>query len=106
MLNSPLWSINLAAVETNIAMVNVQGAWPSPTELCDRLRAISEEVAETRQAVSILLLPWSAQTVCAVWHHNISAVTLSSQGESCNLWPGSARRNWPWDCIQCLKALG
>ncbi|NWV29418.1 THA2 aldolase, partial [Origma solitaria] len=73
-LDSPLWSINLAAVETNIVMVDVQGAWPSPAELCDRLRAVSEEeVAETGQAVSVLLLPWSAQTVRAVWHRNISA---------------------------------
>ncbi|NXB80144.1 THA2 aldolase, partial [Donacobius atricapilla] len=73
-LDSPLWAIDLAAVETNIVMVNVQGAWPSPTELCDRLRAVSEEeVAETGQAVSVLLLPWSARTVRAVWHRNISA---------------------------------
>ncbi|NXR16692.1 THA2 aldolase, partial [Cinclus mexicanus] len=73
-LDSPLCSISLAAVETNIVMVNVQGPWPSPAELCDRLRAISEEeVAETGQAVSVLLLPWSAQTVRAVWHRNVSA---------------------------------
>ncbi|NXY24996.1 THA2 aldolase, partial [Atrichornis clamosus] len=73
-LDSPLWSVNLAAVETNIVMINVQGVWPSPAELCDRLRAVSEEeVAETRQAVSVLLLPWSAHTVRAVWHRDISA---------------------------------
>ncbi|NXD01982.1 THA2 aldolase, partial [Certhia familiaris] len=73
-LDSPLWSINLAAVETNIVMVNVQGPWPSPAELCNRLRAVSEEeVAETGQAVSVLLLPWSARTVRAIWHRNISA---------------------------------
>ncbi|NWY47033.1 THA2 aldolase, partial [Sylvia atricapilla] len=73
-LDSPLWSIDLAAVETNIVMVNVQRAWPSPAELCDRLRAVSEEeVAETGRAVSVLLLPWSAQTVRAVWHRNVSA---------------------------------
>ncbi|NXC30370.1 THA2 aldolase, partial [Campylorhamphus procurvoides] len=73
-LDLPLCSINLAAVETNIVMVNVQGAWPSPAELCDRLRAVSkEEVAETGQAVSVLLLPWSAHTVRAVWHRDISA---------------------------------
>ncbi|RMB95200.1 hypothetical protein DUI87_28187 [Hirundo rustica rustica] len=73
-LDSPLCSINLAAVETNIVMVNVQGAWPSPAELCDRLRAVGEEeVAETGQAVSVLLLPWSARTVRAVWHRNVSA---------------------------------
>ncbi|NXA04145.1 THA2 aldolase, partial [Sapayoa aenigma] len=72
-LDSPLCSVNLAAVETNIVMVNVCEAWPSPTELCDRLRAVSEEeVAETGQAVSVLLLPWSAHTVRAVWHRDVS----------------------------------
>ncbi|OWK54410.1 putative low-specificity L-threonine aldolase 1 [Lonchura striata] len=65
-LDSPLCSITLAAVETNVVMVNVQGTWPSPAELCEHLRPISkEEEAETRQTVSILLLPWSAQTVHA-----------------------------------------
>ncbi|NXF14188.1 THA2 aldolase, partial [Smithornis capensis] len=73
MLDSPLCSVNLAAVETNIVMVNVRGAWPSPAELCDRLRAVSEEeVAETGQAVSVLLLPWSAHTLRAVWHRDVS----------------------------------
>ncbi|NXB98991.1 THA1 aldolase, partial [Orthonyx spaldingii] len=73
-LDSPLWSIRLAVVETNIVMANVQGSWPSPAELCDHLRAVSEEeVAETEQAVSILLLTWPAETVRAVWHRNISA---------------------------------
>lgn len=74
MLGSPLCSINLAAVETNIVMITVQGAWPSPAELCDRLRAVSEEeVAETGRAVSVLVLPWSTRTVRAVWHRNVSA---------------------------------
>ncbi|KFW79211.1 hypothetical protein N305_07907, partial [Manacus vitellinus] len=73
-LDLPLCSVNLAAVETNIVMVNVRGAWPSPAELCDHLRATSEEeVAETGQAVSVLLFPWSAHTVRAVWHRDISA---------------------------------
>ncbi|NXK40498.1 THA2 aldolase, partial [Piprites chloris] len=72
-LDLPLCSVNLAAVETNIVMVNVRGAWPSPADLCDHLRAISEEeVAETGEAVSILLLPWSAHTIRAVWHRDIS----------------------------------
>ncbi|NXT14081.1 THA2 aldolase, partial [Prunella fulvescens] len=73
-LGSPLCSVSLAAVETNIVMVNVHGAWPSPDELCQRLRAISEEEeAETGQAVSVLLLPWSARAARAVWHRNVSA---------------------------------
>ncbi|XP_055553269.1 uncharacterized protein R102.4-like isoform X1 [Falco cherrug] len=73
-LNSPLCSINLKAVETNIVMVSIRGDWPSPAELCEQLRAVSEEeVAETGQAVSVLLFPWSARTVRAVWHHDVSA---------------------------------
>ncbi|NWT27558.1 THA2 aldolase, partial [Cardinalis cardinalis] len=73
-LDSPLCSVSLAAVETNIVMVDVRGAWPSPAELCDRLRAVSEEEeAESGQAVSVLLLPWSARALRAVWHRDVSA---------------------------------
>ncbi|NXJ83958.1 THA2 aldolase, partial [Trogon melanurus] len=73
-LSSPLCSVSLEAVETNIVMVSIQGGWPSPEELCQRLQAVSEEeVAETGQAVSVLLFPWSAHTVRAVWHHDVSA---------------------------------
>ncbi|XP_065708786.1 uncharacterized protein [Patagioenas fasciata] len=73
-LNSPLCSISLAAVETNIVMMNVGGGWLSPPELCEHLRAVSEEeVAETGWAVSVLVFPWSAHTVRATWHRDISA---------------------------------
>ncbi|NWS61302.1 THA2 aldolase, partial [Chunga burmeisteri] len=73
-LNSTLCSVNLAAVETNIVMVSIGGGWPSPAELCEHLRAVSEEeLAETGQAVSVLLFPWSAHTVRAVWHRDVSA---------------------------------
>ncbi|NXW38837.1 THA2 aldolase, partial [Phaetusa simplex] len=73
-LNSPLCSVNLVAVETNIVMVSIRGGWPSPTELCEHLQAVGEEeLAETGQAVSVLLFPWSAHTVRAVWHRDVSA---------------------------------
>ncbi|NXE30872.1 THA2 aldolase, partial [Ardeotis kori] len=73
-LRSPLCSVDLAAVETNIVMVSIRGGWPSPTELCEHLRAVSEEeLAETDQAVSVLVFPWSAHTVRAVWHRDVSA---------------------------------
>ncbi|KAM9222077.1 LOW QUALITY PROTEIN: uncharacterized protein RG961_008793 [Leptosomus discolor] len=72
-LNSPLCSVNLAAVEKNIVMVSITGGWLSAPELCEHLRAVSEEeVAETGQAVSVLLFP-SAHTVRAVWHRHVSA---------------------------------
>ncbi|XP_074745814.1 uncharacterized protein LOC141952349 isoform X1 [Strix uralensis] len=73
-LNLPVCSVNLAAVETNIVMVSIRGGWPSPAELCQHLRAVSEEeLAETGQAVSVLLFPWSAHAVRAVWHRDVSA---------------------------------
>ncbi|KAM9538006.1 uncharacterized protein ACIB01_012213 isoform 1-T1 [Guaruba guarouba] len=73
-LNLPLCSVNLMAVETNIVMVNISGGCPSPAELCEHLRAVSEEeLAKTGHAVSILLFPWSAHTVRAVWHCDVSA---------------------------------
>ncbi|CAM9713605.1 unnamed protein product [Bubo scandiacus] len=73
-LNSPVCSVNLAAVESNIVMVSIRGSWLSPAELCQHLRAVSEEeLAETGQAVSVLLFPWSAHAVRTVWHRDISA---------------------------------
>lgn len=98
MLDSPLCSINLAAVETNVVLINVQGAWLSPAELREHLRPVSEEEeeAETRQTASVLLLPWSGtDSACLLGTATSQPVTLTSQGESWNLWPGSARRNWP-----------
>ncbi|XP_065549608.1 uncharacterized protein LOC136021382 isoform X4 [Lathamus discolor] len=73
-LNSPLCSVNLTAVETNIVMVNISGGYPSPAELCEHLRTVSEEeLAKTGHAVSVLLFPWSAHSVRAVWHCDVSA---------------------------------
>ncbi|KAM7089307.1 LOW QUALITY PROTEIN: uncharacterized protein J5F26_012407 [Ciconia maguari] len=72
-LNSPLCSVSLAAVKTNIVMAN-RGDRPSPAKLCEHLRAVSEEeLAETGPAVSVLLFPWLAHAVRAVWHRDISA---------------------------------
>ncbi|NXI69288.1 THA2 aldolase, partial [Anseranas semipalmata] len=73
-LNSPLCSVSLPAVETNIVMVGVKGGWPSPAELCTHMQAVSEEeLAETGHAVSVLLFPWSAHALRAVWHCDVSA---------------------------------
>ncbi|XP_025892660.1 probable low-specificity L-threonine aldolase 2 [Nothoprocta perdicaria] len=72
-LDSPLCSVDLAAVETNIVMVALKGSWPSPAELCARMQAVSEEeVAETGHAVSVLLFPWSSHSLRAVWHCDVS----------------------------------
>ncbi|NXY00461.1 THA2 aldolase, partial [Centropus bengalensis] len=73
-LNSPICSVNLAAVETNMVMVNLRKDLLSPGELCEHLQAVSEEeLAETGQAVSVLASPWAAHTVRMVWHRDVSA---------------------------------
>lgn len=57
-----------------MVMVAVPGGWPSPAKLCAYMRAVSEEeLAETGHAVSVLLFPWAAHTLRAVWHRDVSA---------------------------------
>ncbi|XP_027480242.1 probable low-specificity L-threonine aldolase 1 isoform X2 [Zalophus californianus] len=71
-LASPICSVDLAAVETNMVMVRVHG--PPPEELCRRLQAVSaDEVAQTGRAVHVLLFPWTERSVRAVWHRDVSA---------------------------------
>ncbi|GAB5581366.1 probable low-specificity L-threonine aldolase 2 isoform X2 [Prionailurus iriomotensis] len=71
-LASPICSVDLAAVETNMVMVTVDGL--PPQELCRRLQAVSaDEVAQTGRAVRVLLFPWTGRSVRAVWHRDISA---------------------------------
>jgi len=71
-LASPICSVDLAAVETNVVMVRVDG--PPPEELCRRLQAVSaDEVAQTGRAVRVLLFPWTERSVRAVWHRDVSA---------------------------------
>ncbi|XP_047612685.1 probable low-specificity L-threonine aldolase 2 isoform X1 [Phacochoerus africanus] len=71
-LASPVCSVDLSAVETNVVMVRVDGL--PPEELCQRLQAVSaDEVAQTGRAVRVLLFPWTEQSVRAVWHRDVSA---------------------------------
>lgn len=71
-LASPICSVDPATVETNMVLVRVAGLPPS--ELCQRLQAVSaEEVAQTGHAVRVLLFPWTEQSVRAVWHRDMSA---------------------------------
>lgn len=71
-LASPVCSVDLSAVETNVVMVRVDGL--PPKELCQRLQAVSaDEVAQTGRAVRVLLFPWTEQSVRTVWHRDVSA---------------------------------
>ncbi|XP_042523096.1 probable low-specificity L-threonine aldolase 2 [Dipodomys spectabilis] len=70
-LASPICSVDPAAVETNIVLVRVDGL--RPDDLCQRLENVSaEEVAQTGQAVCVLLFPWTERAVRAVWHRDVS----------------------------------
>nr|XP_020669707.1 probable low-specificity L-threonine aldolase 2 isoform X1 [Pogona vitticeps] len=70
---SPLCSINLAAVETNILMVRTLLPWLTPSKLCELMEAVSaEEVAATGQATSVRLFPWGKHCLRAVWHCDVS----------------------------------
>ncbi|XP_014718706.1 uncharacterized protein [Equus asinus] len=71
-LASPICSVDLATVETNIVMVRVNGL--PPEELCRHLEAVSaDEVAQTGRAVRVLLFPWTERSVRAMWHRDVSA---------------------------------
>ncbi|XP_057572182.1 uncharacterized protein LOC130840571 [Hippopotamus amphibius kiboko] len=71
-LASPICSVDLTTVETNMVMVRVDGL--PPVELCQRLQTVStDEVAQTGHAVRVLLFPWTEQSVRAVWHRDVSA---------------------------------
>ncbi|XP_061031734.1 uncharacterized protein LOC133079978 [Eubalaena glacialis] len=71
-LASPVCSVDLTTVETNMVMVRVDGL--PPKELCQRLQTVSaDEVAQTGRAVRVLLLPWTERSVRAVWHRDVSA---------------------------------
>uniref|UniRef100_A0A8D0H5M8 Aromatic amino acid beta-eliminating lyase/threonine aldolase domain-containing protein n=1 Tax=Sphenodon punctatus TaxID=8508 RepID=A0A8D0H5M8_SPHPU len=73
-LGSHICSVDPTAVETNIVMVTVSAPWLSPTELCERLAAVSpEESAVMGHAVSVLAFPWAQRSLRAVWHCDISA---------------------------------
>uniref|UniRef100_A0A8C9JG64 Aromatic amino acid beta-eliminating lyase/threonine aldolase domain-containing protein n=1 Tax=Panthera tigris altaica TaxID=74533 RepID=A0A8C9JG64_PANTA len=65
-LASPICSVDLAAVETNMVMVTVDGL--PPQELCWRLQAVSaDEVAQTGRAVRVLLFPWTGRRRPSAW---------------------------------------
>ncbi|KAJ7315910.1 hypothetical protein JRQ81_002072 [Phrynocephalus forsythii] len=72
-LASPLCSINLAAVETNILLMRTLTPWLTPSTLCELMEAVSaEEVAATGQATSVRLFPWGKHCLRAVWHRDVS----------------------------------
>ncbi|XP_076154703.1 threonine aldolase 1 [Alosa pseudoharengus] len=71
--DSPVYQVDLAAVETNIVRFRVCAEVISPAELCERAAAVSEdEERALGQGVRVLMFPHVASSVRAVWHVGIS----------------------------------
>lgn len=71
-LASPICSVDLSTVETN--MVTLKMDRLPPEVLCGRLQAVgADQVAQTSHVVRVLLFPWMGRSVCAMGHRDISA---------------------------------
>lgn len=70
---SPLFSVDMAAVETNILRFRLQDPSLSPQEFCSRMAGVGEgEEAALGQAVQVLMYPHYENSIRAVWHLGIS----------------------------------
>ncbi|XP_008300571.1 threonine aldolase 1 [Stegastes partitus] len=71
---SPLFSVDMAAVETNILRFRLPDPRLGPHEFCARMAQVGEgEEAALGQGIQVLMFPYFENSVRAVWHHGISA---------------------------------
>ncbi|KAM9837184.1 threonine aldolase 1 [Aulostomus maculatus] len=69
-----LFSVDMAAVETNILRFRLQEPTLSPSEFCERMAQVGEgEEDALGQGVRVLMYPHFGNSVRAVWHLGISA---------------------------------
>ncbi|XP_028912606.1 probable low-specificity L-threonine aldolase 2 [Ornithorhynchus anatinus] len=73
-LASPLCAVDPDAVETNMVLVHLSPGL-LPETLCQRLAEVGqgEEGQLGGAAVRVLVFPWTARSVRAVWHRDVSA---------------------------------
>ncbi|XP_030018863.1 threonine aldolase 1 [Sphaeramia orbicularis] len=72
--DSPLFAVDMSAVETNILRFKLQEPGPSPSEFCARMAQVGEGEEEALgQGVPVLMYPHFGNSVRAVWHLGISA---------------------------------
>lgn len=70
---SPLFAVDMAAVETNILRFKLQEPGLSPSEFCARMARVGEgEEDALGQGVQVLMYPHFGNSVRAVWHLGIS----------------------------------
>ncbi|XP_056153522.1 threonine aldolase 1 isoform X2 [Lampris incognitus] len=69
----PLYSVDMAGVETNILRFRVRDHRLTPSDFCTRMAQVGEgEEAELGQGVQVLMFPHVGGSVRAVWHLGIS----------------------------------
>ncbi|XP_026171124.1 threonine aldolase 1 [Mastacembelus armatus] len=70
----PLFTVDMAAVETNILRFYLREPSLSPTEFCASLSQVCEgEEAALGQGIQVLMFPHFGNSVRAVWHFGISS---------------------------------
>ncbi|XP_043924096.1 probable low-specificity L-threonine aldolase 2 isoform X2 [Protopterus annectens] len=71
---SPLLSVDLTTVQTNIVKFKVEDTRISPEEFCKSLQTVTEADTSSRsERVAVLMSPYPSGRVRAVWHHQVSA---------------------------------
>ncbi|KAM4624009.1 threonine aldolase 1 [Polymixia lowei] len=69
----PLYTVDMAAVETNILRFRIHDPSLSPSDFCDRMAQVGDgEEAALGQGVQVLMYPHVGGSVRAVWHLGIS----------------------------------
>nr|XP_046232918.1 probable low-specificity L-threonine aldolase 2 [Scatophagus argus] len=69
----PLFTIDMASVETNIVRFHLQEPSLSPSEFCARMAQVGEgEEAALGQRIHVLMFPLHGSSIRAVWHLGIS----------------------------------
>lgn len=71
----PLYTVDMAAVETNILRFRLRDPTLSPSDFCALMAEIGAgEEAALGQGVRVLMFPFAGGSVRAVWHVGISPV--------------------------------
>ncbi|XP_076007644.1 threonine aldolase 1 [Genypterus blacodes] len=70
----PLYSVDMANVETNILRFNIQDTSLSPSDFCRRMAQVCDgEEAALGQGIQVLMYPYFLGYVRAVWHLGVSS---------------------------------
>ncbi|XP_068182652.1 uncharacterized protein [Antennarius striatus] len=72
-VGQPLFTLDMATVETNVVRFFIREPGLSPTEFCTRMAEVGDsEEAALGQGIQVLMYPYFGNSVRAVWHLGIS----------------------------------